>query len=108
MKTLIVVAVGIAIVGGGGFIALANEVGKFCEEVNPYNEQDSDDDIEAYVEEINNNPHVFCFNECCIYECPKHKNNLVLDNQYLYALMKDTIYCPYQEEEYYDSEYQKI
>ena len=99
----ILVAAAVVGIFGGMVLALANEVGKFCEEVNPYNVYD-EDDIEGYVEEINNNPHVFCFNQCCIKECPKHKDNVVFDNQYLYALMKDTIYCPYQEEEVYELE----
>ena len=98
MKIIIAAAVSIVTIGGL-ILALANEVGRFCEETNPYGADDFQRDIENYKQEIENNPHIFCYNTCCIKECPKHKDNVVLDNQYLYALMKDTIYCPYQEEE---------
>lgn len=93
---IIMIAIAGLIAGG---VVFANEFGKFAEDVNPYNEE-----IGRYIKEIEKNPHIYCFNTCCVKECPKHKDNVVLDNQYLYALMKDTIYCPYQEEEEYELE----
>lgn len=56
------------------------------------------------IEQIKDNPLVFCFNNCCNIECPKHKDNVDLGIPYLYALMKDTPYCPYDERKSEDYE----
>lgn len=50
-----------------------------------------------YIKEIVDNPYVYCFCECCITDCPKHKEKVDYSIPYLYALMKDTPYCPYDE-----------
>lgn len=55
-----------------------------------------------YIEEIRSNPNVYCFNECCRQDCPKHKSKLDIRKRYLLALLKDTPYCPIEDREDYE------
>ena len=60
--------------------------------------------LSKYVRQVRRNPHIFCFNECCMDSCPKHKHRCPYDGQYLFAMLKDTPYCPYEDIETYEYE----
>ena len=44
------------------------------------------------------------YNECCMDGCPKHKDKCPYDGQYLFAMLKDTPYCPYEDIATYEYE----
>ena len=50
-----------------------------------------------YAKQVRRNPHIFCFYECCVEICPKHKDRCPYDGQYLFAMLKDTPFCPYED-----------
>ena len=54
-----------------------------------------------YVRQVRRNPHLFCYNDCCMDSCPKHKNRCPYDGQYLFAMLKDTPFCPHEDIETY-------
>jgi hypothetical protein len=60
--------------------------------------------LKKYVKQIKANPHVFCFNDCCITDCAKHKNRCPYDGEYLFAYLKDTPYCLYEKLETYEKD----
>ena len=60
--------------------------------------------LRRFIKQVRNNPHIFCFHTCSIEACPKHKSKCPYDGQYLFALLKDTPYCPYEEVETYEHE----
>ena len=51
--------------------------------------------LSRYVKQVRRNPHLFCYNDCCMDSCPKHKNRCPL---------KDTPFCPYEDIETYEYE----
>lgn len=55
-----------------------------------------------YIEEVRTNPNVYCFNECCRTDCPKHKSRQDIRRLYLWALLKDTPYCLAEDRETYE------
>ena len=57
-----------------------------------------------YVRQVRRNPHLFCYNECCMDGCPKHKDKCPYDGQYLIAMLKDTPICPYEDIATYEYE----
>ena len=62
------------------------------------------DNLSKYVRQVRRNPHIFCFYECCVEICPKHKDRCPYDGQYLFAMLKDTPYCPYEDAAAYEFE----
>ena len=60
--------------------------------------------LKQFARQVRRNPHIFCFNTCCIEDCPKHKYRCPYDGQYLFAMLKDTPYCPYESIEAYEYE----
>ena len=55
-------------------------------------------DLKKYIKQVRSNPHIFCFCTCRITDCPMHKSKCPYDDQYLFAIMKDTVFCPEEEE----------
>ena len=60
--------------------------------------------LKKFAMQVRRNPHIFCFNTCCVEDCPKHKYKCPYDDQYLFAMLKDTPYCPYESIEAYEYE----
>ena len=60
--------------------------------------------LSKYVRQVRRNPHLFCYNECCMDSCPKHKSRCPYNGQYLFAMLKDTPYCPYEDIATYEYE----
>lgn len=54
-----------------------------------------------YIEEVRTNPRIYCYNDCCMEDCPKHSSRVDWRTLYLFANMKDTPYCPMEDREDY-------
>lgn len=50
-----------------------------------------------YAKQVRRNPHIFCYNTCRMSNCAKHKSRCPYDGQYLFAMLKDTPFCPYED-----------
>lgn len=61
-------------------------------------------DMRYYAKQIRNNPHVYCYNDCMVAICSKHKSKCPYDGEYLFAMLKDTPYCPCEDIEAYEKE----
>ena len=57
-----------------------------------------------YVKEVRSNPNIYCFCVCRMEDCPKHKDKVDRSRNYLFALLKDTPYCPYEDPSTYERE----
>jgi len=83
------------------YIAVGNDVHGFFHGMKEENVRNR---LSKYAKQVRRNPHLFCYNDCCMDSCPKHKNRCPYDGQYLFAMLKDTPFCPYEDIETYEYE----
>ena len=83
------------------YIAVGNDVHGFFHGMKEENVRNR---LSKYAKQVRRNPHLFCYNDCCMDSCPKHKHRCPYDGQYLFAMLKDTPYCPYEDIATYEYE----
>lgn len=83
------------------YIAVGNDVHGFFHGMKEENVRNR---LSKYAKQVRRDPHLFCYNDCCMDSCPKHKSRCPYDGQYLFAMLKDTPFCPYEDIATYEYE----